>query len=270
MLVGDVEVSGRWGRNFRLRLVNMEPFDHHIVGQIVFIGRIKGLRRRSCCRLVGRGRFIGRCFWFRWFCLSQFQRHRFCRFRYWFRFSGCDIRHHLPNKRVVVQLFRVYHLAIYDAAFGQLFPQNISFRASIFFIGNLLLRPVQILPRGNQDVDALFNLGPFQTLLLPVGIRAQLDAAGIIVQKAVATILKRPAAAPGAVLLFQEFNALFLRVIFSVVGRNALFAMFKSAAGGQGRPPIRLRKRKSGDLFGLRSLVDLCDLLRLSGEKTQL
>src|SRR5699024_3101019 len=32
MLVGDAEVSGRWGRNFRLRQLNMESFDHHIVG----------------------------------------------------------------------------------------------------------------------------------------------------------------------------------------------------------------------------------------------
>ena len=107
-------------------------------------------------------------------------------------------------------------------------------------------------------------------MLLSVGIGTQLDAAGVVVQKATAAILKRPALASGAVFLFQEFNVFFLRVIFSVVGRNALFAIFKPAAGCQGRPPIRLGKRKSGDLFGLRSLVDLCDLLRLGGEETQL
>ena len=107
-------------------------------------------------------------------------------------------------------------------------------------------------------------------MLLSVGIGTQLDAAGVIVEEAITAILEGPAAAPGAVFLFQEFNVFFLRVIFSVVGRNALFAIFKPAAGCQGRPPIRLGKRKSGDLFGLRSLVDLRDLLRLSGEKTQL
>ena len=119
-------------------------------------------------------------------------------------------------------------------------------------------------------MDALFNLGPFQTLLLSVGIGTQLDAAGIVVEEAITAILKRPAPATGAVFLFQEFNALFLRVIFSVVGRNALLATFKSAAGCQSRSPIRLGKRKSGDLFGLRSLVDLFNLLRLGGEETQL
>ncbi|OUN71621.1 hypothetical protein B5G12_09820 [Faecalibacterium sp. An58] len=129
---------------------------------------------------------------------------------------------------------------------------------------------IQILPRGDQDVDALFNLGPFQTMLLSFGIGTQLDAAGIVVEEAITAILKRPAPAPGAVFLFQEFNVFFLRVIFSVVGRNALFAIFKPAAGCQGRPPIRLGKRKSGDLFGLRSLVNLRDLLRLGGEETQL
>ncbi|OUN68506.1 hypothetical protein B5G12_12595, partial [Faecalibacterium sp. An58] len=178
--------------------------------------------------------------------------------------SCLSIRHHLPNKRVAIQLFRIYKLAVHNAALGQLFPQNFSFR------GNRLLRLVPILPRGDQDVDALFYLRPFQTLLLSVGIGTQLDAAGIVVEEAITAILKRPAAATGAVFLFQEFNALFLRVISSVVGRNTRFAVFKPAAGGQGRPPIRLGKRKSGDLFGLRSLVDLFDLLRLGGEKTQL
>ena len=119
-------------------------------------------------------------------------------------------------------------------------------------------------------MDALFKLGPFQTLLLSVGIGTQLDAAGVIVEEAITAILKRPAPATGAVLLFQECNALFLRVIFSVLGRNALFAMFKPAAGCQGRPPIRLGKRRSGDLFGLRSLVDLRDLFCFGEEETQL
>src|SRR5699024_4514522 len=134
----------------------------------------------------------------------------------------------------------------------------------------LLLRPIQILPRDDQNVDALFNLGPFQTLLLSVGIGTQLDAAGVIVEEAITAILEGPAAAPGAVFLFQEFNVFFLRVIFSVVGCNARFAIFKPAAGHQGRPPIRLGKRKSGDLFGLRSLVDLRDLFCFGEEETQL
>src|SRR5699024_12638934 len=121
--------------------------------------------------------------------------------------------------------------ATYADALGQRFPQNISVRAGIFFIANLLVRPVQILPRGNQDVDALVNLGPFQNLLTVVGVFSELDAPGVIVQKAVAAVLKRPAAAPGAVFLFQKFNALFLRVISSVVGRNTFFSVRKPAAG---------------------------------------
>ena len=102
------------------------------------------------------------------------------------------------------------------------------------------------------------------------GVFPELDAAGVVVQKAAAAVLEVPAPTAGTVLLFQKCNALFLRVVFGIIGRDALFATFKPAAGCQRRPPIRLGKRKSGDLFGLRSLVDLCDLLRLGGEKTQL
>src|SRR5699024_9182414 len=65
-------------------------------------------------------------------------------------------------------------------------------------------------------------------------------------------------------------GSLFGAVMFSIVGRNTFFSVCKPAAGGQGRPPIRLGKRKSGDLFGLRSLVDLCDLFCFGEEKTQL
>ena len=119
-------------------------------------------------------------------------------------------------------------------------------------------------------MDALFNLGPFQTLLLSVGIGTQLDAAGIIVQKAIATILEGPAAAPGAVFLLQKGGSLFGAVMFSIVGRNTFFSVRKPAAGCQGRPPIRLGKRESGDLFGLRSLVDLRDLFCFGEEETQL
>src|SRR5699024_3905969 len=129
---------------------------------------------------------------------------------------------------------------------------------------------VPILPRGNQDVDALFYLGPFQTLLLSFGIGTQLDTAGIVVEEAIAAILKRPAPATSTVFLLQKGGSLFGAVMFSIVGRNTFFSVRKPAAGCQGRPPIRLGKRKSGDFFSLRSLVDLCDLLRLGGEETQL
>ena len=67
MLVDDAEVSGLWGRNFRLRLVNMEPFDRDIIGQTIFVGGVKsywlgGLYRHSWC--IGLGRCaskFGRC-----------------------------------------------------------------------------------------------------------------------------------------------------------------------------------------------------------------
>ena len=126
------------------------------------------------------------------------------------------------------------------------------------------------MPRGDQDVDALFNLGPFQTLLLSVGIGTQFDAAGIIVQKAIATILKRPAPATSTVFLLQKGGSLFGAVMFSIVGRNTFFSVRKPAAGCQRCSPIRLGKRKSGDLFGLRSLVDLRALFCFGEEETQL
>ena len=149
---------------------------------------------------------------------------------------------------------------------------TICFQTSQEFIAGLrlLLRFVQILPHGDQNMDALFDLGPFQELFMVAGVFPELDASGVVVQKTVAAILKRPTATAGTVLLFQKFHALFLRVVFGVVGRNARFATFKPAAGCQRCPPIRLGKRKSGDFFSLRSLVDLHDLLRLGGEKTQL
>ena len=50
MLVGDAEVSGRWGRNFRLRLVNMEPFDRDIIGQTIFVGGVKSYWLGGQCR----------------------------------------------------------------------------------------------------------------------------------------------------------------------------------------------------------------------------
>src|SRR5699024_7753513 len=103
--------------------------------------------------------------------------------------------------------------------------------------------------------------GPFQELLMVADVFPELDALGIVVQKAAAAILKRPTATAGTVLLFQEFHALFLRVIFGIVSCNTPLAIFKPTAGCQRRPPIRLGKRKSGDFFSLRSLVDLCDLL---------
>src|SRR5699024_8800249 len=53
-------------------------------------------------------------------------------------------------------------------------------------------------------------------------------------------------------------------------GRNPLFALGKAAAAGQGQSDIFTRKRKSGDFVGLRSSVDLFDLLRFTGEETQL
>ena len=43
------------------------------------------------------------------------------------QFLGCDdlhIPHHLLDERVIVQLFRVYHLAVHDAALGQGFPDG--------------------------------------------------------------------------------------------------------------------------------------------------
>ena len=103
-------------------------------------------------------------------------------------------------------------------------------------------------------MDALFDLGPFQELFMVAGVFPELDASGVVVQKAVVAILKRPAPAAGAVLFFQKCNALFLRVVFGVVGRDAYFAVLEAAAGCQGRPPICLGKRKSGDFFSLRSV----------------
>ena len=44
MIVSDMEIfSGRCGR-FRLRLVNVQPFHYHIIGQVIFLSRINGLR----------------------------------------------------------------------------------------------------------------------------------------------------------------------------------------------------------------------------------
>ncbi len=136
--------------------------------------------------------------------------------------------------------------------------------------GLFSLTLVQILPCGDQDVDALFYLRPFQTLLLSFGIGTQLDAAGIVVEEAITAILKRPALATSTVFLLQKGGSLFGAVMFSIVGRNTFFSVRKPAAGCQRCSPIRLGKRKSGDLFGLRSLVNLRDLLRLGGEETQL
>src|SRR5699024_8489539 len=92
---------------------------------------------------------------------------------------------------------------------------------------------VQILPRGDQDVAARFNLGPFQTLLLSVGIGTQLDAAGIVVEEAITAILKRPAPATSTVFLLQKGGSLFGAVMFSIVGRNTFFSVRKPAAGCQ-------------------------------------
>src|SRR5699024_1660221 len=108
------------------------------------------------------------------------------------------------------------------------------------------------------------------TLLLSVGIGTQLDAAGIVVEEAITAILKRPAPTTSTVFLLQKGGSLFGAVIFSIVGRNTFFSVRKPAAGCQRCSPIRLGKRKSGDLFGLRSPVDLFNLLRLGGEETQL
>ena len=176
----------------------------------------------------------------------------------------------LLDEGIIVQFLRVKRVTVHNAPRGQLFPQNFAFRAGIFFIGNRLLRLVQILPRGDQNVDALFDLGPFQELLTVAGVFSEFDAPGVVIQKADAAVLEIPALAPGAVLFFQKLDALFLRVIFSVVGCDARFAVLEAAAGCQRRPPIRLGKIKGGDFFSLRLLVDLCYLLRLSGEETQL
>ena len=102
------------------------------------------------------------------------------------------------------------------------------------------------------------------------GVFPELDAPDVVVQKAAAAILKRPAPATSAILLFQEFNALFLRVIFGIISSNARFTVLETAAGCQRRPPIRLGKRKGGDFFSLRLLVDLRYLFRLGGEEAQL
>ena len=116
-------------------------------------------------------------------------------------------------------------------------------------------------------MDALFHLGPFQPLLLPGGIGTQLDAFGIIIQKAVAPVQERPAPATGTVLFFQELGSLLGRVFFLEVGRDPLFAVGKAAATGQRQRNILAGKRKSGDFFGLRSPVDGYNLLGLCRKK---
>ena len=166
--------------------------------------------------------------------------------------------------------FRFLQGRVFPALIKAVFSPVIDDHLISLFGGLFSLRFVQILPHGDQNVDALFDLGPFQELFMVAGVFPELDASGVVVQKAAAAILKCPAAAPGTVLFFQEFDALFLRVVFGVVGRDAYFAVLEAAAGCQSRSPIRLGKRKSGDFFSLRSLVDLCDLLRLGEEETQL
>src|SRR5699024_8316131 len=90
------------------------------------------------------------------------------------------------------------------------------------------------------------------------------------VEEAITAILKRPALATSTVFLLQKGGSLFGAVMFSIVGRNTFFSVRKPAAGCQRCSPIRLGKRKSGDLFGLRSLVDLRDLFCFGEEETQL
>ena len=53
MIVSDMEIfSGKCGR-FRLRLVNVQPFYYHIIGQVIFLSRIDGLRFGCKMRLNG-------------------------------------------------------------------------------------------------------------------------------------------------------------------------------------------------------------------------
>ena len=136
--------------------------------------------------------------------------------------------------------------------------------------GFFLARLVQILAGGNQNPDPLCRIRPGKPLLLPLGIRAQLDAAGIVFQETVAAIQESPGLPSDAVLVFQKLGPFFGGVVFFKISRNPLFALGKAAAAGHGQRNIFPRKRKSGDFFGLRSSVDLFDLLRFTGEKTQL
>ena len=85
-----------------------------------------------------------------------------------------------------------------------------------------------------------------------------------------AAIQESPGLPSDTVLVFQELGPFFGGVVLLEEGRNPLFAMGKAAAAGQGQCDIFPGKRKSGDFFGLRSPVDLFDLLRFTGKETQL
>ena len=136
--------------------------------------------------------------------------------------------------------------------------------------GFFLARLVQILTSSNQHTDPLCRIRPGKPLLLSLGVGAQLDAAGIVFQETVAAIQESPALATDAVFLFEELGPFFGGVVFLKISRNPLFALGKAAAAGQGQRNVLTGKRKSGDFFGLRSSVDLFDLLRFTGEETQL
>ena len=139
--------------------------------------------------------------------------------------------------------------------------------AVVFPNGFLLSRLVQIPARGNQDVDALFHLGPAKPLFLPFRVRTKLDASGIVFEEAVAAVQERPASATSAVFFFQELGPLFGRVFFLEEGHNPLFTVGKAAATGQRQRNILAGKRKGGDFFGLRPPVDGYNLLGLCRKK---
>ena len=177
-------------RGWWLRLLDMQPFHHHIIRQIVLIARIDG----HGLGMEGRG------------------------------FGSCDllcICHHLLDKRVIVQFFRVCHLAVDDPSFRQGFPDGgrvYVVKTVLFFFG---IEPL-----------LLDQLGETALYLRPGQLRF-LRAAGADNEQAVAA----------AVFLSQPCGGIFLSCMVFHIADDGVFALNIAVPCTNGSINIFLRKR---------------------------
>ena len=186
------------------------------------------------------------------------------------------IRHDTLNERVTVQLFRVNHFAVDNAAFSKRLADCdwVNIRKIVWLGGRrlvLCVRLEHIFRFGNRygicsllRIPALFlrcqiavlpdertnlviDLTPRQrypVVYLSVDTALECNTLAIVIF-AVTTV---STTAP-AVLVFQKFDAFFLRMIFCIKLRNALFAALYAAAAAQHFVDFILRDKSSACRF---------------------
>ena len=186
------------------------------------------------------------------------------------------IRHDTLNERVTVQLFRVNHFAVDNAAFSKRLADCdwVNIRKivwlggrrlvlcvrleHIFRFGNrygicsLLLIPAlflrcQIAVLPDERTNLVIDLTPRQrypVVYLSVDTALECNTLAIVIFAVTAVSTTAP-----AVLVFQKFDAFFLRMIFCIKLRNALFAALYAAAAAQHFVDFVLRDKSSACRF---------------------